>query len=242
MRKNSLLSVKNVSITHISSKTNHYLDLSARDIKHDFIDDYEKYERKRSYGSWGGYGHGMYAGQFPESYYNDWATNGRLPFDDDDDYYNDYYNNSYDDIPRYKNKNKRNNKSSNGFNGSSRNTKRSMRHAAKFKGIDEDESVYETCEKWIYFYEDYENLHNMKEFHTLKEFKEYLDENGINLSSVEEELIRYWKVSHVSLNPSDKADGILSVVAASSQSKLYETCADIEYSRQMQASKSDLPF
>lgn len=218
---------KELTIHYLNSRTNKVLELKNHDFIDDIISEYDSHSRKTSF--YGG-SHGIYCGQF----YDD-----ELPFPDDsyyESYYDDYYEGTKSKSKKKNHKSRREKLLSDFFpNLGKRNTKRNKR-----KGKSNEVVFNENAEKWIYFYEDYEDMSNAKHFSNFKEFKEYLDENGINLSEIEEKMIKHWDVVHATFNPTDKANGILTVVSDTSQGRLYETCADIEYSYQV--NKSDLPF
>ena len=222
----------------LNSRINSSKELENQDFKDDIVEEFDSYERKKSYSGICGFGnhHGIYCGQFDDD----------LPFPNDDDYYSD----CYDDYYNYRKRSKKNKKASrrekmlNTFFPIIGKKSTKYNSSKKNKYNVGDKIDFDTMEKWIYFYEDYENMSSCQQFTTLKDFKEYLSENGINLSKTEENMIKYWTVVHATFNPSDKAQGILSVISDTSQGKLYESCADIEYSYQLtQTSKSDeLPF
>lgn len=205
----------------LNSRINSSKELENQDFKDDIVEEFDSYERKKTYS-------GIYCGQFDDD----------LPFPNDDDYYSD----CYDDYYNYRKRSKKNKKASR--REKMLNTFFPIIGKKSTKYNVGDKIDFDTMEKWIYFYEDYENMSSCQQFTTLKDFKEYLSENGINLSKTEENMIKYWTVVHATFNPSDKAQGILSVISDTSQGKLYESCADIEYSYQLtQTSKSDeLPF
>lgn len=216
---------KGLTIVKVNNRANKFCELTNEDFIDDIIEEYDSYSRHNS---------GIYCGSFYDDY-------DGLPFPDDS-YYDDYYEDYYPEISSKK-KSKRTKRSKellDSFFPKSKNIRLKGKNKRKKSGEDE----YDTIEKWIYFYEDYENMYKCEEFHSLKEFKVYLDENGINMNGIEEDMIRYMSVVHATLNPVDKSNGILSIICDSSQGKLYETCADIEFSQQVMSSKSndDLPF
>lgn len=232
-----------LSIYNLNSRKNSYKELENQDFKYDIVEEFDANERKSRYrGSVSHFGnsHGIYCGQF----YDD------LPFPNEDDYYDNYYDNDYSMIGEKRSKSKskkasRREKLLNTFFPSVGKKSHKYNSSKKSKLNGNDIINFDTMEKWIYFYDDYENMSSCHQFTCLKDFKDYLDENGINLSETEENMIKYWTVVHATFNPSDKEQGILSVISDTSQGKLYESCADIEYSYQLaQSNKSsdDLPF
>lgn len=151
-----------------------------------------------------------------------------INLDYDDDVYDSYFPINVSFNSSTKKKNKGNNKRGCRGSKSLKKNKALNKLRSRFNFDDVDEDYGDNDYKIIYYYRDINNPEDYNEFTNLYEFEEFLNEEGIKVSSFEAVNLMTRCVSHCCVNPSDRLNGELNLITDSSYGSLVYECSECE--------------